>query len=266
MSRFFNDLKKYSKYVKYSAKSSLKSEVAGSYLGWIWWVLEPVLFMLVYWFIFSVIFSNKTQYFPIFIFIGLSMWNFFNKGLNDAVLIVKNNVATISKVYLPKQMFMVSDMLTLLFKMGISFVIVFGMMIAYRVPVTINVLWLIPVLLTFVLLSYGLNCIIAHFGVFVEDLKKVIAILLRILMYMSGVFYELVSRTSGKSKLKEPLATIMTKFNPIAFLMNCARDCLIYSSPVHYKYLAVWFVIAVIVSIIGTRLVYKYENSYVKVI
>ena len=99
MSRFFNDLKKYSKYVKYSAKSSLKSEVAGSYLGWIWWVLEPVLFMLVYWFIFSVIFSNKTQYFPIFIFIGLSMWNFFNKGLNDAVLIVKNNVATISKVY-----------------------------------------------------------------------------------------------------------------------------------------------------------------------
>ena len=124
-------------------------------------MLEPVLFMLVYWFIFSVIFSNKTQYFPIFIFIGLSMWNFFNKGLNDAVLIVKNNVATISKVYLPKQMFIVSDMLTLLFKMGISFVIVFGMMIAYRVPITINVLWLIPVLLTFVLLSYGLNCIIA---------------------------------------------------------------------------------------------------------
>ena len=266
MSRFGKDLHKFKKYVKYSAKSSLKSEVSGSYLGWLWWILEPMLFMLVYWFIFSVIFNNTTKYFPIFIFIGLSMWNFFSKGLTDSVHMVKSNESIISKVYMPKHMLIISDMLTLLFKMIISFLIVVIMMIIYKVPVSFYVLWIIPVMITFFLLSYGLNCIIAHFGVFVEDLGKAINILLRVLMYMSGVFYEIVSRSTGKTKLKEPIATIMTKFNPIAFLMDCARDCLIYQMNVRYKFLAAWFVVSVIVAIIGTRLIYKYENSYVKVI
>ena len=51
MAKFIKDMKKFYKYIGFSAKSSLKSEVAGSYLGWLWWVLEPVLFTIVYWFI-----------------------------------------------------------------------------------------------------------------------------------------------------------------------------------------------------------------------
>ena len=48
MNRFINDTKKYWKYTLYAAKSQLKTEVANSYLNWIWWVLEPFCFMLIY--------------------------------------------------------------------------------------------------------------------------------------------------------------------------------------------------------------------------
>ena len=48
MKRFIDDIKKYYKYTVYAAKAELKSEVAGSYLGWMWWFLEPFCFMLVY--------------------------------------------------------------------------------------------------------------------------------------------------------------------------------------------------------------------------
>ncbi len=43
----------------------------------LWWILDPILFMLVYWFIFMVIFGQKKEYFHIFVFVGLSMWNLF---------------------------------------------------------------------------------------------------------------------------------------------------------------------------------------------
>ena len=51
MKRFKSDFKKYFAYAKFSARSDLKSEVASSYLNWLWWVLDPMLFMLVYTFI-----------------------------------------------------------------------------------------------------------------------------------------------------------------------------------------------------------------------
>ena len=47
MKRFANDLKKYHGYALYAAKAELKAEVAGSYLNWVWWILEPVCLMLI---------------------------------------------------------------------------------------------------------------------------------------------------------------------------------------------------------------------------
>ena len=76
--RFFSDTAKYGKYAIYSAKSALKSEVANSYLNWLWWVLDPLCFMLIYTFIFGVVFNGAKPYFPIFIFIGITVWDFFH--------------------------------------------------------------------------------------------------------------------------------------------------------------------------------------------
>ena len=72
MKRFWKDIKRYMPYAKYATKSGLKSEVASSHLSWLWWILDPILFMLVYWFIFMVIFGQKKEYFHIFVFVGLS--------------------------------------------------------------------------------------------------------------------------------------------------------------------------------------------------
>lgn len=265
MNRFIKDIKKFYKYVTYSAKSGLKSEVAGSHLGWIWWILEPVMFMLVYWFIFSVVMSGSVENMPIYIFIGLSIWNFFNKGLTDSVKIVNSNVSILSKVYVPKYMLILSNMFKLAFKMLVSFGIVVIMMIICRVHVTWYALWIIPIIITLFLVCFGLNCIIAHFGVFVEDLKNVTNIVLRVIFYMSGVFYELIPRNGKASKIPEPFVTILSKCNPMAFLMTSARECLIYSSNVGYKVLACWFAMGVVLSVVGVKVIYKYENSYIKV-
>ncbi len=265
MSRFIKDIKKYSKYMVYSAKSGLKSEVAGSHLGWIWWILEPVMFMLVYWFIFAIVFGNTTQYFPIFVFIGLTIWNFFNRCILNSVKIVNTNKGIVSKVYLPKYTLIMVEMMIQGFKMAVSFGVIIVMMIIYKVPVSPCLLWMIPIILTLFLITFGLGCIMAHFGVFVEDLKTVLTIVLRIIFYMSGVFYELVPRAGKHSKIPAPWDIVLSKCNPIAFLMTSARNSLIYSANAGYKVLAAWLAVGIILSVIGVRVIYKYENSYVKV-
>ena len=78
MDRLRKDLKKYYKYAVYASRSGLKAEVANSRLSWLWWILDPVLFMGVYWFLSQVIFGQRTKYYLVFVFIGLNV-GFFSK-------------------------------------------------------------------------------------------------------------------------------------------------------------------------------------------
>lgn len=258
--RFIKDIKKYLSYSFVSAKSQLKSEVANSYLNWLWWILNPVCFMLIYTFIFGYVFKAKEPYFPVFIFIGLSMWDFFSRMVNQSVRIVKANKSIVSKVYLPKYILIVTKMWVNGFKMMISFGIVMAMMAAYRVPITSNILYFFPVIALLFCFSFGCCCWLLHYGVFIEDLSNVVTIVLRMLFYLTGIFYNVTTR------MPEPYGDLMIRYNPMAFLLESMRNALLYGKTPHRKLMIAWFLISLVISALGVRKIYKNENSYVKAI
>lgn len=259
-SRFFRDLTQYQNYTRYAAKSQLKSEVANSYLNWLWWVLDPVCFMFIYTFIFGVVFNGKELYFPVFIFVGISMWDFFNRCTKASVKMVRNNKAIVSKVYLPKYILVINDMLVNGFKMLISFGLVIAMMIFYRVPLHATFLWFFPIMFIFILFTFGCCMFLLHYGVYVEDLSNVVNIVLRIVFYVTGVFYDVQKR------IPAPYGAYLSKLNPLAYMISSARNAMLYGKAPSIKVLVLWFVISIVLIGMGVRLVYKNENNYVKVI
>lgn len=263
MSRFFDDLRKYFSYAKYSAKAELKAEVAGSYLNWVWWILEPFCLMLVYTFMFGFVFHAREQYFSAFIYIGLAVWTFFNQNLKNSVKIVKKNRSVVSKIYLPKFILAESKMFVNAFKMLVSFGIVIILVFWYRIPLTWNILYVIPLFLHLAVFTFGIMCILLHFGVYVEDLGNVITIVLKLMFYMTGIMYSIERRIGGEHP---ELAAILGKWNPMAFLITSFRQCIIYGESPDLKILLIWGVVAIILCILGVRLIYKNENSYVKVV
>jgi len=264
MKRFLKDLKHFYKYAIAAGQAELHAEVAGSYLNWLWWVIEPFCFMLIYSFVFGTLFASKVQYFNIFIYIGVTMWTFFNNTLISCVQVVKNNKAIISKVYLPKFILILVKMYVNAFKLFINFIIVFVLIIYNRIPITMKVLWIIPVLLTLFLLTFGICLFLAHFGVYVHDLTNVVRIVLRMLFYLTGIFYDISVRGAGY--FGEEGAQKLLRLNPIAFLISEVRNVMIYNTPIEGRVLITWFIVAVILSIFGVRLIYRSENNYVKVI
>ena len=174
MKRFINDMEKYYRYAVYSAKAELKAEVAGSYLNWIWWILEPFCMMLIYAFIFGFVFDAREKYFTAFIYVGLTLWTFFNQNMKNSVRMVKKNKSIISKVYLPKFILIESKMMVNGFKMLVSFGIVIILMIFYQIPLSWNVFYAIPILICMWIVNFGLMTILVHFGVYVEDLANVV--------------------------------------------------------------------------------------------
>lgn len=260
MKRFIKDMRRYLPYAKYATKSELKSEVASSYLSWLWWILDPILFMLVYWFIFMVIFEQRKEYFHIFVFVGLTMWNLFNKTVSSSVRVVVTNRAVVTKVYIPKYMLVLILLFQNLFKMMISFGIIIVMMLWSRVSISVNIIYVIPILLDLILITFGVSTILAHFGVFFNDLKNLTNVGLRVLFYMSGIFYVISDRVN------EAVATLLLRVNPIGFLIDACRSALIYSATPSRRLILLWFIVGVLLSAIGIVTIYKNENNYVKVI
>lgn len=257
--RFIKDLKAYFPYARFSAKSDLKAEVASSYLNWLWWILDPLLYMLVYSFITVIVFQSKVDYFPIFVFIGLTLWNFFSKNVQGSVKMVRQNSGIVSKVYIPKYILILQKLMVSGFKMMICWALIVIMMAFYRVPLTWNVLYIFPILVEIVLLTFGCSCIILHFGVYVDDLFNVTQVVLRLIFYMSGIFYSIGDR------VPEPYKTIMLTCNPVSMLIESGRRCLLYETVPYRKSILVWGVISVLLCVAGVHLIYKNENSYVKV-
>ena len=145
MVKFFGDLKKYASYIFYSAKAELKSEVANSILNWIWWILEPLCFMGIYAFVFTIFFKGSVKYIAAFIFLGITIWEFFNVMLKTSVRLVQSNKPIVSKVYVPKYILIIEKLLRNGFKTLISLAIVVILMVIYRVPLSWQMLWAVPI-------------------------------------------------------------------------------------------------------------------------
>ena len=258
--RFIKDVKKYYKYAIYATKAKLKSEVANSYLNWVWWILEPFCSMLIYTLVFGVILQMSEAYFPIFIFSGNAMWIFFSNTLNKSVKLVKMNQVVLSKVYVPKFILLLIEMLVSAYKMLLSFGIVFGMLLIFRMQITWRIVLIIPIFIVLFLFTFGIGMICVHLGVYIEDLSYIVTIGLSMLMYLTGVFYSIENR------LPSPYGNILVGGNPVACLISNMRKVVIYAATPNYVQIAIWFLISIIIDIWGIRLVYKNENSYIKVI
>ena len=238
MKKFFANIKKYFRYAIRSSKAELKSEVADSYLNWLWWIIEPLCFMLIYVFVFGYIFKNNTPFFASFVFIGLTCWEFFNRMLTGSVKLIIGNRDLVTKVYIPKYILLLSK----------SF--------------TWHVILIFPILAILYIFTFGLGLILMNLGVTINDLSNLTNIFLRMVFYLSGVFYNINQRLKGRGRLKYYLLRI----NPAAFFMNELRHVLLWNELPNFKWLGVWLVIGGLLCIYGIHLIHKNENSYAKVI
>lgn len=260
MQRFFCDLRKYGKYLIYATKAQLKSELSSTRIGWIWWILDPLMFMLIYTFVYSVVFQRTTTYLIAFIFLGINLWKFFNNTVNSSVTLIRHNHGLISKVYVPKYIFVLRNMFSNGVKLAFSFLIVIILMICYRVPISFHLLSIVPIFLVMCTFTFAISCWCLHIGVYFEDLSNFLKVFLQLMFYISGVFYPI------NGTLNKPLSDLLLMFNPIALFINDMRNALLYATGCNWLSLAIWFAISVIIGALAIRTIYRKENQYIKLV
>lgn len=258
--KFRKDILNYGQYMIYAARTDLQAEVANSYLNRLWWLLEPFFNMIVYVLVFGNIMGSSVEKYSTFIFSALLMWNFFSKTISYSVKLVRNNKEIISKVYVPKFVLLISNMFLNFFKLLFSLIVLVVMLVVFQVHIGTNIIWVLPAYMMMLMLAFGLGMIFLHFGVYVDDLSYAVGILLSMLMFLSGIFYEVMTT------LPEPLNLLMMCMNPVAVFIDTMRNALLYNTVANLPLLGLWTAYSFILCCIGVHIVYKNENGYVKVV
>lgn len=260
IARFIADIKKYGQFMVFAARADLKAEVANSYLNRLWWLLEPFFNMLVYVIVFGRLMGNSVENYATFVFSALLMWNFFNKTINYSVKCVRNNRDIVTKVYVPKHVLLISNMILNFFKLLFSLIVLVPMLIFFHVPIGIHAVWLLAAYGVMMVLSFGVGMFFLHYGVYIDDLGYAVGILLQMMMFLSGVFYDVVTGLSS------PLNMLMLSINPVSMFIDTMRNALLYNVISNVPLIVIWTILSLLISYMGIHLVYKNENGYVKVI
>jgi len=189
-------------------------------MGFGWAIFMPVLNTI----IFSVIFMRVAPIdtgmpYPVFAFAGLLPWNFFASSLRFSVTSLTGNVALVTKVYFPRELFPFSAVLVSLVDFAVAFSVLIAMMVYYHMGVTWAALFLPVVLLVQVMFTAGIALLLSMANLFYRDVKYLFEIVLSLWMFATSVVYP-IDRVGGR------LAAVL-KLNPMTPIIDGYRAVLL---------------------------------------
>jgi lipopolysaccharide transport system permease protein len=223
---------------------------SGSALGLLWSFFHPLLMLVAYTFVFSLVFKarwgggeeSKTQY-ALVLFAGLMVFSLASECLNRAPSLVLHNTNYVKKVVFPLDILPWVALGSALFHMAVSFIVwmVFYVFVFGPPPVTVLYfpLILVPVILTVM----GFSWLLASLGVYLRDVAHIVGIFTSVLMFLTPIFYPL--------SMLPPQWAARLKLNPLAFAVEQTRQVLIWGQPPQWTGLAVFTVVSVLVAWAG---------------
>lgn len=196
-------------------------------LGFAWAVLQPVLMMVIFTAVFSVLArmpSDGTPY-ALFAFTALLPWSFFNTAVSGGTNSLVSHTQLITKVYFPREILPITYVIAALFDFAVGFAVLLGLMAWYHVPLSVQVLNLIPIVVLLSVWILAVSLVLAAIQVRFRDIGVALPVLMQVLMFASPVIYPLsVVPTAWRGwYLLNPMAGIVSSFRDI-LLRQAAPD------------------------------------------
>lgn len=254
LDRVLKNFKKYRYLLFELTKKNIKLKYRRSYLGILWTLLEPILTTFVLTVVFINIRGKKDHAFPVYILTGRLLYSFFSQATKQAMKSIRSNSSMIKKVYVPKYIYPVSDVLSNFIIFLISTVVLFGAMIVFKVQPTKYILYSIIPLLQLLVLSLGMGLILATLAVFFRDMEYLWGVALMLIMYTAAIFYD-AGIVSDEWKW-------IFNANPIFHIILNFRNC-VYGRPLDMNALLISSGYSIISLVAGIVLFYKKQDKFI---
>lgn len=237
----------------------------GSVMGLLWSVLNPILMLAIYTFVFSVVFQARwgevgesRGQFAVVLFAGLIVHGLFAEVLNRSPQLVLSNVNYVKKVVFPLEILPVVQLMAAGFHALISVLVLLGAQWIIHGSVPATALLLPLVAFPLLLLTLGCAWVLASLGVFVRDVGQLVVFATTVLLFLSPVFFPV-------DALPQTIQPWM-KFNPLSFIIEQARTVLVWGGLPNWSSLALFSLMSVSVAWMGFAWFQKTRKGFADVL
>ena len=190
-----------------------------SILGMFWSFLNPLLMMLVQYFVFSTIFKSDVPNFAAYLIIGTVMFNFFNEACGMALGSIVGNASLITKVYMPKYIYPLTRVMSSVVNLAISLIPLLIVCVITGVEFQKSAVLAFFFLICLTVFSLGLGLLLSASMVFFRDTQFLWGVLSMMWMYATPIFYP-------ETILPEEFRFVL-QVNPIYHFLKNTRLCIL---------------------------------------
>ncbi|MBI2953469.1 MAG: ABC transporter permease [Chloroflexi bacterium] len=212
-------LLKYRELVRNLVVRDLKIRYKRSFLGFIWSLLNPLLMMMVFTLVFTVMMpNNRIDKFPIFILVAILPWNWCSAAVASATGSIVSNGGLIKKVYFPRELLPMSVVLSNLVNFLLALIVLFAMLLIFGVQIKL-IFALLPVII-FIQMVFlmGLALFLSALNVSFRDAEVIMDVAILAWFFLTPVFYDIGDLFPDYSRwlyIVNPMASLISTYRII---------------------------------------------------
>ena len=243
---------RYKYIIWYRTLADLKSESNRTYLGFIWFLLEPLLNTAVLYFVFSILMGRKEPDFVPSLLVGMTLWQWTEGSIMSGMTAITAKVHIHNMIALPKYLFPIVNITTNTVKFLFVFVIILGLSNTLGFYINFNYVYLPVLLLVNIVLILGITLPLTILSSYIADTDAVIRTIMRLLFFLSGIFFR-------PEFVPENLINVFY-INPMACMMTSFRSVVVYSTSPDWSLVLYASMFGTVCTIIGLS-VCKYVDK-----
>lgn len=225
-------------------KRDLRGRYKGSVLGFLWTFINPLMQLVIYTIVFSVIMRSGIEKYYLYLFIGLVPWNFFSSSVVGGSRSVLSQQGMVTKIYFPREVLPISYVTSSFVNMLYCFIIVLAFVFFSGIRLEPAAFLYLPfVMVVEYFMALGMTMLSAAITVYFRDMEHILGILLQAWMFLTPIMY-------STSDIPESIRPVF-KLNPMSFIIDAYRDILYYSRLPNMRDLLIALILGVVISIIG---------------
>ena len=236
-------------------RKDLRGRYKGSVLGFLWTFINPLLQLMVFTLVFSVIMRAGYDQYYLFLFVALVPWMFFASSVQDGSTAILREKDMINKIYFPREVMPIATVTSGFVNMLLTFIVIFIVLIISGKGLNPLALLCLPfVMIVEYILCLGIALIVAALTVYFRDLQYILGILTMAMQYMTPVMYG--------SEMVPDWALPIFKANPMTPITEMYRQILYYKCVPEMLSLLYVLAIGVVFIVIGFFCFNKLQKGF----
>lgn len=236
-------------------KRELRGRYKGSVLGFLWTFINPLLQLMVYTMVFSVILRAGIDKYYLFLFVALIPWLFFASSVASGSSCIINQKDLVKKIYFPREVLPISHVTTNFVNMLLCFIVIFFVIIISGVGINFEAVLYLPIIMIVeYILALGMAMIFSALTVYLRDLEYILGIIVMAWQFLTPIMYSI-------DTVPESIMPIFMA-NPMTPIIVAYRDILYYKQVPEIGTLLHAFILGIVILIIGWIIFDKLQKHF----